>query len=185
MTQHASELLLAIRAGNREAIDALVPRLYGELRELAARAMSRERPDHTLSPTALVHEAFVRITGQRTANALDRSRFLSLAARTMRRVLVDHARRHASDRRGAGRTLLDVSGFPVAGSVRELDLLALDDALSRLETVDPRQARLVEMRFFGGQTFEEASAELGISVATAKRDWELCRAWLHRELHDA
>ncbi|MFG0319848.1 MAG: ECF-type sigma factor [Planctomycetota bacterium JB042] len=185
MNRPVTDLLPAIRERNRAAIAALTPVLYGELRRLASRAMARERSDHTLSPTALVNEMFVRIADQRTADALDRSRFLSLAARTMRRVLVDHARRRGADRRGNARGRLDVDGLEVAGAARGVDVLALDEALERLEALDARQARLVEIRFFGGRTFDEAAAALGVSVATAKRDWELARAWLHRELRDA
>ncbi|MEM7309478.1 MAG: ECF-type sigma factor [Planctomycetota bacterium] len=165
-----------------ERDDALTPTIYRDLRAIAARVMAAERSSHTLSPTALVHEAYLRFSSQDSSATLPRAHYLSLAARMMRRVLIDHERRRRAARRDAGREVLE--GTQVALEQGDVDLLALEGALSKFEGVDPRAARLVELRFFGGLTFEEAAGELDVSVPTAKRDWSVARAWLQRALRD-
>jgi RNA polymerase sigma factor (TIGR02999 family) len=172
-------LLRAWARGDDRGGDRLFGLVYRHLRALAAGAMRRERSNHTLQPTALVHEAFMRLVRQRVAWN-DRAHFYALAAQAMRRVLVDHARR----RRTRTRTALVLAAEPLGEAAAEplVDVLALEHALRRLEEFDPRQARIVELRFFGGLSIEEVSAVVGISAATIKRDWALARAWLHREL---
>jgi RNA polymerase sigma-70 factor (ECF subfamily) len=175
-------LLRRASAGDDVARSALFDVLYSELRKLAEAAMRRERSDHTLQPTALVHETFVRLAddGGRFEN---RAHFFGVAASAMRRVLVDHARSRRTQKRGGGTAFVDVddldslAGTP-AGAV---DLVALDDALSRLSSLDPRQGRVVELRFFAGLSVEETAAILDLSPRTVKREWQMARAWLRRE----
>ncbi len=158
--------------------------LYGELRRIAASFMRDERPGHTLQPTALVHEAFLRLSSQHV-EWQDRTHFLAIAAQTMRRILVDHARKRAAGKRGSGNEAITVDAgidAPVEGAGDSLDLIALDDALGRLAERDERAARVVELRFFGGLEVEEAARVLDISPASVKRDWSFARAWLGREL---
>ena len=176
-----AELLAEARGGSREALDALVPLVHGELRRLAARYLGRERPDHTLQPTALVNEAYLRLAGQHDLDWESRAHFVAIAANVMRQVLVDHARaRRAGKRAGElERVTLDEGLVP---SERGVDLVALDDALTDLAGFDPRLARVVELRFFGGLTTREAAAVLGVSTATVEREWATARGWLRREL---
>jgi RNA polymerase sigma-70 factor (ECF subfamily) len=165
-----------------EALEALWPVVYQELRRLAARYLQRERPEHTLQATALVHEAYLRLLRERNTAWENRAHFCAIAAGAMRQILVEHARaRHAQKRGGhAARITLDEALIPIPlGSV---DVEALHDALEELAGFDERQARLVELRFFGGLSIEEAAGELHISPATAKRDWTVARAWLRRRL---
>jgi RNA polymerase sigma-70 factor, ECF subfamily len=173
--------------GNRDPAE-LMPRVYDELRRLAASYLRHERPGQTLQPTALVHEAFLRLSHEKHQSWKDRTHFLAIAALSMRQILVQRARaRHAQKRGGrdAERITLDESVLPAAGN-REpgaaVDVLALDAALEKLAALDPQQARLVELRYFGGLTVEEAADALGISPATVKRHWALARAWLKKEL---
>ena len=186
----ATELLGAIRAGDPRAAERLLPLVYDDLRTLAAKRMAQEAPGHTLNATALVHEAYLRLVDQRNAQWESRSQFFAVAAQVMRRVLVDHARARSAAKRGGGArpiTLTDADpGAPVAraGSQRDIDVLALDDALDRLAAIDPRKARLVEVRYFGGLSIPEAAAALGISPATVGREWAVVRLWLRRELGD-
>lgn len=176
-----TRLLHDAGAGDAGAMERLVPLLYAELHRIAERQMARERPDHTLQPTALVDEAFMRLLGTTPANFADRSHFLRAASRVMRRVLVDHARaRHAVKRGGTLQVTLDEA--IVSGGDTTLDMLALDDALNRLGAVDPRWAQVVELRFFGGLSVPEVADALGTSVATVKRDWQFARGWLARAL---
>jgi RNA polymerase sigma factor (TIGR02999 family) len=182
--RHAvTELLHAWGAGDAAASEALVPLVYAELRRQARRALRREGAGHTLQATALVHEAWLRLDGQHAARWESRSQFLAVAAQMMRRVLVDHARtRHALKRGGdAVQVTLGQAGSAVAAQ-DDVDVLALDDALSRLATLDPRKARLVELRYFAGLSIPEAAAALGISAATVGREWAVARMWLRREL---
>jgi RNA polymerase sigma-70 factor, ECF subfamily len=178
-----TELLHAWGAGDARASEALVPLVYAELRRQARRALRREGEGHTLQATALVHEAWLRLDAQHSARWESRSQFLAVAAQMMRRVLVDHARtRHALKRGGAGvQVTLGHAGNAVAAQ-DEVDVLALDDALLRLATLDPRKARLVELRYFAGLSIPEAAAALGISAATVGREWAVARMWLRREL---
>ena len=178
-------LLNGLSWGDQERAAKLMPLVYGELRRLARRYMRRERPGHTLAATALVHEAYMRLAGQESLNWQSRAHFYGFAARVMRQILMEHARRRDAAKRGGHfqRIALDEAvGFQ---EEPELDLFALDEALNRLATFDPRQCRLVEMRFFGGLTIEETAEALGVSPATVKREWLLAKAWLHRELRGA
>lgn len=181
-----AQLLQEVAAGDSGAAARLFPIVYDELRHLAAAVLRRERPSHTLQPTALVHEAFLRLVGVKAANVQDRSHFIAIAARAMRRVLVDHARSRAALKRGVGESRLCIDDVDVAASPgSDVDLVGLDQALERLAALDERQARIVELRFFGGLTVEETAAVIAASERTVKRDWQMARAWLRRELADA
>ncbi len=166
-----------------------MPMVYDELRQLAERALRRERPDHTLSTTALVHEAYLRLVDQTRVQWQHRGQFLGVAAQMMRRILVDHARRRATVKRGGLQPEVRLSaigdGASAAASEPTVDVPALDDALNRLAAFDPQQARIVELRFFGGLTLDETAQVCDISVATVKRDWTLAKAWLYRELQES
>jgi RNA polymerase sigma factor (TIGR02999 family) len=179
-----TQLLLAWGAGDRSAGDRLLPAVYAELRRQAARAMRREPTEHTLQATALVHEAYLRLVDQRRVVWQNRAHFFGVAAQLMRRILVDHARaRHAAKRGGAAQqlTLHDADAAAVSGEER-VDVLALHEALERLAALDAVQARLVELRYFGGLNIEETAQALDVSPATVKREWAIARAWLRREL---
>jgi RNA polymerase sigma-70 factor (ECF subfamily) len=183
-----TQLLLAWGAGDRAAGERLLPAVYAELHRQAERAMRREGSDHTLQPTALVHEAYLRLVDQRRVAWRNRAQFFGIAAETMRRILVDHARGRLAAKRGAGaaRVTLDDEA-PIAGgaggaSADALDVLALHDALERLAALDEAQARVVELRYFGGLGIEETAEAMGISPATVKREWAVARGWLRREL---
>ena len=167
--------------GDRKALEQLLPLVYGELRRLAASYLRDERSDHTLQPTALVHEAYIRLAGQRDVAWQNRAHFFGIAAQMMRRILVDHARKRQAAKRDAAAWKVQ-TGDGVDLGDRYPELLALDAALSDLEALDPRQARIVEMRFFGGLTVEETAEVAGISPATVKREWQTARAWLAREI---
>jgi RNA polymerase sigma factor (TIGR02999 family) len=182
-THEVTELLARWREGDRGALAALTPLVYAELHRLAARALARERPDHTLQATALVHEAFLRLHGGRPASCHDRLHFLTLAARLMRRILVDHARSLNAVRRGAGavKLPLELAGEIAAGETTS-DLLALDAALDELAAADARKARVVELRFFGGLSVEETATVLGVSAPTVILDTRLARAFLFARL---
>jgi RNA polymerase sigma factor (TIGR02999 family) len=168
--------------GRRDALDRLLPQIYAELRRLAGSYLRRERPDHTLQPTALVHEAFIKLVDQRAVRWQNRAHFFGIAAQAMRRILVDHARAHAADKRGGGERAVSFDEAMVAIGAPDIDLLALDEVLTRLATFDPQQSRIVELRFFGGLTIEETAEVLGVSPATVGRDWTLAKAWLYAEL---
>ena len=177
-----TELLRAWGAGDAGASDALVPLVYAELRRQATRALRREREGHTLQATALVHEAWLRLDGQRDARWESRSQFLAVAAQVMRRVLVDHARTRQAQKRGGGATQVTLGDAEQVAAAGGVDVLALDDALARLTELDPRKARLVELRYFAGLSIPDAAAALGISPATVGREWAVARMWLRREL---
>jgi RNA polymerase sigma factor (TIGR02999 family) len=180
-----TRLLHEWRSGSAEALERLIPLVYGELHALASRYLSHERRDHTLQTTALVHEAYVKLAGQRAVDWQNRAHFFGIAAQLMRRILVDHARRDRRVKRGAGAahvSLEDMDPPSAPAPVDAADAYALDRALSRLEAIDPQQGRVVELRYFGGMTIEEAAEVLGVSPATVKRDWSVARAWLYREL---
>lgn len=177
-----TQLLVDYSNGKREALDVLTPLVYGELRNLAARYLRRERSDHTLQSTALVHEAYLRLIDQNQVRWQNRAHFFGVAAQMIRRILVDHARtRHAQKRGGNAQKLsLDEAiGLP---EQRDLDIIALDDALKLLAELDPQQSKVIELRFFGGLSIEETAEALGISPATVKREWVTARAWLLRQL---
>jgi len=172
-------LLKAWSRGDVTARDQLFPIVYAELRRRAAGHLGRERRGHTLQPTALVHEAYLRMSGK-NVGWKNRTQFFAVASQIMRRILVDHARsRLAAERPGSGTRV--TLGEPVSGP-REVDLIALDDALVQLEATDPRQARMVELRFFGGLTHEEVALALGVSLATVNREWRLTKAWLYQRV---
>lgn len=183
-----TEILLAWGGGDPRALEALLPVVYAELRRQAARAMRREPAGHTLDPTGLVHEAYLRLVHHGRARWKNRAQFFGVAAQLMRRILVDHARAHgAAKRGGAARPVtLDHAGRVPAAEADApdgaADVLAVHAALERFAAVDPDQARLVELRYFGGLTIEEAAGVLGVSPATVKREWASARAWLRREL---
>jgi RNA polymerase sigma factor (TIGR02999 family) len=175
-------LLIEWGHGKREALDELTPLVYRELRQLAKRQLRRERPGHTLQSTGLVHEAYLKLVDQKRAEWRDREHFFAVAAQVMRHILVSHARARGALKRGAGQTLLafdEAVGLP---GWRDVDLIALDDALNALLQLDPQKGRIVELRFFSGLSIESTAKIVGISAATVKREWNLARAWLHREL---
>ena len=168
--------------GNRSALNQLLPVVYAELRRIAVRQLRSERADHTLQPTALVHEVYLRLVDQRRVDWQDRAQFFGVAAQVMRRILVDHARRHSASKRGDGVRCVSIDDAKEAAAPDEIPILALDHALDRLEKVDPELAKIVELRAFGGLTIEEAAHVLKVSPSTAKRDWRTAKAWLTREL---
>jgi RNA polymerase sigma factor (TIGR02999 family) len=175
-------LLLAWGGGDREALDRLMPLVYQELRRLARRQMRRERPVDTLQTTALVNEAYLRLVDYARVRARDRSHFLAIAAQAMRRILIERARRRRSDKRGGNPERLSLEDVADVSGERAAELVALDDALHALAAIDPRKSRLVELRYFGGLTIEEAAAVLGVSTPTVERDWHTAKLWLHREI---
>jgi len=183
-TGSADELVVKWRAGDPQALQALLPLIYEELRRIARRHLRSERSSHTLQTTALIHEAYLRLVGSENAEVHDHCHFVALASRLMRQVLVDHARgRLAAKRQGGLRVTMSEA---LALSARsDIDVLAVDAALSRLSELDRQQARVVELRFFGGLSITETSEALDISAATVKRDWTTARAWLRRELERA
>ena len=180
-----TRLLREWQAGSGPALERLIPLVYDELHALASRYLSRERRDHTLQTTALVNEAFLKLAGQREVDWQSRAHFFGIAAKLMRRILVDNARRDGRVKRGGGAPHLPLDDFdpPAPGAaVDPVDACVLDTALARLEALDPQQGRVVELRFFGGMTIEETAEVMGISPATIKREWAVARAWLYREL---
>jgi RNA polymerase sigma-70 factor, ECF subfamily len=177
-----TELLQGWRGGDRNALDALVPLVYKELRRLAHFQLRDERYDHTLQSAALVNEAYVRLVGLKTPQWESRTHFFAIAAQLMRQILVDYARRHGSAKRGGSVCKLSLDDAMAVPRRKALDVVALDDALQELARIDARQSRVVELRFFGGLTLEEISAALEIGPATVQRDWTAARAWLHREI---
>lgn len=177
-------LLLRWSEGDESALEDLLPVVYDECRRIAARHLHHERPDHTLSPTALVHELYLRLIDQRRADWRNRAQFFAVAARLMRRILVDHARARRAKKRSPGDFALSLPADPSdAEEARIADLLAVDDALQRLAALDADQERIVMLRFFAGLTVEETAHVLGRSPRTVKREWQLAKAWLYRELH--
>jgi RNA polymerase sigma factor (TIGR02999 family) len=168
--------------GNEEAREALIPVVYNELRRQARRHLRGERPDHTLESAALVNEAYLRLVRQGVPQWQNRAHFFGVATQLMRHILVDHARNRLAAKRGAGVPRLSLDPALVPAQKPGIDLVALDDALSKLSTLDSQQGRLVELRFFGGLSIEEAALVLGVSPATVKREWATARAWLLREL---
>jgi RNA polymerase sigma factor (TIGR02999 family) len=182
LDQDLTHLLIQWSKGDSAALDALVPLVYDELRRLAQLYLSREKPGHTLSSTALVHEAYLRLVKQKDVSWQNRAHFFGVAARMMRRILVDHARRRGYAKRGGGTLTLSLDETMAPAPERQMDLVALDDALETLAKLDERQSRMVELRFFGGLSIEETSEVLGVSAPTVKREWASARAWLYREI---
>jgi len=175
-------LLAELVRGDEAAASKLFPLLYDELRRLAGNYMRRERGDHTLQPTALVHEAYIKLVQQRSIDWQGRAHFFGIAARVMRTILVDHARGHLRDKRGGGQRLVSIDEVLVFAPEQSLELVKLDEAVERLTKIDPRQGKIVELRFFGGLTVEQTADVLGVSPKTVKRDWSMAKAWLHGEL---
>jgi RNA polymerase sigma-70 factor (ECF subfamily) len=176
-------LLGAWSGGNPSGLNALLPAVYAELRRVAARQLRAERVSHTLQPTALVHELYLRFADQRLMNWRDRAHFFGVAAQMMRRILVDHARKHAAAKRGQGVQFVSVEDVRAASAASAgIPILSLDHALGRLQQIDAELARLVELRAFGGLTIDEAARVLEVSPSTVKRDWRAARAWLIREI---
>lgn len=180
-----TELLEAWQDGNDAALDKLLPLVYKELRRLAARYLKKERYGHTLQPTALVHEAYARLIGQNRANFENRSHFFAVASKAMRRVLVDHARRYQAGKRISVQDRVPLADAPEPSIEPNAEILAVHEALERLSKIHPRQAQLVELRYFGGLTNAEAAEFFGVSKATVERDWNVARIWLHRQLSES
>jgi RNA polymerase sigma-70 factor (ECF subfamily) len=177
-----TQLLIDAGNGDEGALNQILPHIYGELRRLAGYYMSRERPDHTLQPTALVHEAFLRLIDQRRVNWRNRAQFCGLAANMMRRVLINHARDRAAAKRGGNVARVTLSVGAEGFEQPDLDAIAVDQALEQLAKLDPRKSRIVEFKFFTGLTTEEIAEVLGISPATVEREWTFARAWLYNAL---
>ena len=178
-----TQLLIAWSDGRREALDDLMPIVYADLRRVAAGYMRREEAGHGLQPTALVHEAFVRLVDQKRVKWRNRAHFFGVAASMMRRILVDHARRRRADKRGGEWERVTLSDAePAVDGQQNVDALALDGALRRLAAIDPQQERIVELRYFGGLTIEETAEVVGISAATVVREWTIAKAWLRHDL---
>ena len=177
-----TRLLVELRNGNPEAKAKLIPLVYNHLHRLAKRAMRRERPDHTLQPTALVNEAYLRLVPQEGTDWQDRAHFFGVAARLMREILVDYARAHTCVKHGGKAKTRPLEQVPEFSESRSRELIELDSALESLDRLDPQQARVVELRFFGGLTVEETAQVLGISARTVKREWRMARLWLHQEM---
>jgi RNA polymerase sigma factor (TIGR02999 family) len=180
--QDVTGLLVRWRTGDREALDALTPLVYDELRRLAKSYLRRERPDHTLDGTALVHEAYMRLVDQRSVEWRNRNHFFALAAELIRRILVDHARARIAAKRGGANVKLSLDVALAPADEKDLNILALDDALLALAKADPQQSRIVELRYFAGLTIEETADVMEISPATVKRDWTTAKAFLKREM---
>lgn len=182
LPSEVSLLLQGWRNGDRQALDTLLPLVYKELRRLAHFQLQKERPDHTLQSAALVHEAYLRLIGLNAPQWESRTHFFAIAAQLMRQILVDYARRRRASKRGGSLCKLSLEDAKVASSGKDVDVVALDDALSALAKIDPRQSRVVELRFFAGLTLQEISEAMDIAPATVQRDWIAARAWLHREI---
>lgn len=182
ISKDITQLLLNWNAGDSAAAEELMPLVYGELRRLAKSYLRRERPDHTLQSTALVHEAYLRLIDQHSVSWQNRAHFFGVAAQMMRRILVKYAEKHNAEKRGGGWQKLSLDEMVSFAEQRDLDLLALNDALNRLEEFDPQKSRTIELRFFGGLTIEETAEVLDLSHATVERHWRTAKAWLRREL---
>ena len=180
--QNVTQLLIAWNGGDKQALDKLLPVVYDELRRQAARYLRRERPGHTLQTTALIHEAYLRLIDQKSVQWQNRAQFFGIAAQMMRRILVDHARTKHRAKRGGSDVRVSLTDATSVTKDPDLNLVELDEALNRLEKIDPQQSKIVELRFFSGLNVEETAAALQISPATVKRDWKVAKAGLHREI---
>src|ERR1700694_922198 len=180
--QNVTQLLIAWNGGDKQALDKLLPVVYDELRRQAARYLRRERPGHTLQTTALIHEAYLRLIDQKSVHWQNRAQFFGIAAQMMRRILVDHARTKHRAKRGGSDIRISLTDATSVTKDPDLNLVELDEALNRLEKIDPQQSKIVELRFFSGLNVEETAAALQISPATVKRDWKVAKAWLYREI---
>ena len=180
-----TQWLAVCREGDTEALEKLLPIIYDELHRQAVRAFSRERAGHTLQPTALVNEVYLRLVSQHEMKWQNRAQFLGIAAQMMRRILVSHARARKAAKRGGGDTCITLEEGVAAAPERDVNLLAIDEALTRLETVDPEKSRMVELRFFSGLSIEETAEVMGVSPRTIDRQWQTAKAWLYREIRAA
>ena len=180
-----TQLLAEWSDGNQSALDELYPLVYDELHRLARRYMSRERQDHTLQTTALINEAYVRLVDQRNVHWANRSHFFAISAQIMRRILIDHARRHAYAKRGGGARPVSLDEAATMTATAGAELIRLDEALKSLAEMDPRRCQVVELRYFGGLSNEEIAEVLQISENTVTRDWNMARAWLHQQLTES
>ena len=180
--QNITQMLVEWGNGDKEALDRLIPIVYEELRRQAARFLRRERPGHTLQTTALIHEAYLKLIDQKHMHWQNRAQFFGIAAQLMRRILVDHARGKQAGKRGGDDVKLQLDEALIVGQSKDVNLVALDEALNRLAQLDEQQGRIVELRYFSGLSIEETAEALGISPATVKRDWALAKAWLRREI---
>ena len=180
-TSDVTRLLVAWSNGDETALEGLMPLVYAELRRVASRRLARER-GHSLQATALVHEAYLRLVDQRSVRWQNRAHFFAIAARLMRRILIDHARARRTSRRGHGAPVVSLDSAPEIVTIRAASLIALDDALCRLAEIDPRKSQVVELRYFGGLSVEETAEVLGVSGVTVMRDWSTAKAWLHRAI---
>ena len=181
-SDNVTRLLLDWGDGNQQVLEALVPLIYKELRNLAHNFMYRERLGHTLQTTALVHEAYLKLIDQNDARWQNRAHFFAIAAQAMRRILIDSARKHAAAKRGGPQAELSLDEVADIALEPDINLLKLDEALNELAKIDPRQSRIVELRYFGGLTIEETAEVISVSPATVKREWMMARAWLHQEI---
>lgn len=178
-----TQLLIKLTDGNESVLDELLPLIYGELRVLANRYLRRERKDHTLQPTALVHEAYLKLVDQKQVRWQNRAHFFGVAAQIMRRILVDHARKHTADKRGGELDKMQLEDqLVVAGDEKSVELLALDEALENLAKLDPQKAKIVELRYFGGLSVEETAEVMNVSPVTIKRQWRMAKAWLYGQV---
>lgn len=180
---NVTELLLAWSEGDREALEALTPLVYQELKKIAEGYLRRERADHTLQPTALAHEAYIKLIDQQHVQWRNRAHFYGIAAQAMRRILVDHARARLAGKRGSGGAVVSLDEAVDVSDERASQLVALDEALKTLAELDPQNCRVVELKYFGGMTLEETAEVLGISRATVIREWKMAKAWLYGELN--
>ena len=181
-TQGVTELIIELSNGKRDAVDALLPLIYDELKRLAANYLRRERPDHTLQPTALVNEAYMKMIDITQVSWQNKAHFIGVAANQMRRILVDHARNHNAQKRGGEFQILTLNEEIDKADEESTDLIALDDALNELAKMDPVKAKIVELRYFGGLSTTETAEVLGVSPITVKRHWKLTKAWLYGQL---
>ena len=179
-----TSLLKKLSEGNQDAADQLIPVIYHELHRLAVGHLRHERPDHTLQPTALVHEAYIKLVAQRNTDWQSRAHFFAVASKLMRRILVDYARRYLRAKRGGGQAKLALGDVLLVSTERPDNMLALDESLTRLEKLDARQGRIVELRYFGGLKIEEVAEILSISPTTVRREWTSAKAWLYGELKE-
>lgn len=177
-----TRILKSWSGGNREAVDDLIPLVYDELHKVAAQYLRRQRSDHTLQPTALVNEAYLKLIDISNVNWQDRAHFFAVASQTMRHILVDHARAQAREKRGGGAQKLSLDEAISLSKEKEVDVLSLDEALHQLAAIDEQQSKIVELRFFGGLTVEETAVVLKISPATVKREWRIAKAWLYGKI---
>ena len=181
-SDEVTQLLIDWGRGDQAALDQLLPLIYQELHQIAGGYLSRERPGHTIQPTALIHEAYLRLVAQQMPEWQNRQHFFGVAAQLMRQILVEHARAHATAKRGAGAQNLPLEEALAYSTERPGDLVALDDALTALAAFDQRKSRMVELRFFGGLSLEETAEVMGVSIPTVGREMRLAQAWLHREM---